>query len=40
MEEKFIEFMKDNRLSENTYTSYVIDVKLFKKYYKDSYGED
>lgn len=40
MEEKFIEFMKNNRLSENTYKSYISDIRLFKKYYIDSYGED
>ena len=40
MNEKFIEFMKDNGLSQNTYNSYATDIKLFEKYYKDSYGED
>ena len=36
---KFIEYMKNESMSENTYKSYVSDVKLFKKYYEDSYGE-
>lgn len=40
MEEKFIEFMKNKVLSENTYKSYASDVKMFKKYYIDSYGEE
>ena len=40
MEEKFISFLKDKGLSENTYNSYVSDIKIFKKYYFDSYGEE
>ena len=40
MQEKFIEYMKNNGLSENTYNSYASDVKIFKKYYEDSYGEE
>lgn len=40
MEEKFVEFMKNKGLSENTYKSYASDIRLFKKYYNDSYGED
>lgn len=40
MEEKFIEFMKDRGKQENTYSSYCSDIKLFKKYYQDSYGEE
>ena len=40
MEEKFIEYMKKQGLSENTYNSYANDVKIFKQYYEDSYGED
>ena len=40
MEEKFISFMINNRLSENTYKSYASDIKIFKKYYFDSYGEE
>lgn len=40
MEEKFIEFMKDRGKLENTYSSYYSDIKLFKKYYQDSYGEE
>lgn len=39
MQEKFIEFMKNNGLAENTYNSYASDIKLYKKYYIDSYGE-
>lgn len=39
MEEKFIEYMKEKGLSENTYNSYARDVKLFNDYYYDSYGE-
>ena len=39
MHEKFIEFMKENSLSENTYLSYASDIKLFEKYYEESYGE-
>lgn len=38
--DRFIEFMKNDGISENTYKSYASDVKLFKKYYEDSYGED
>ena len=40
MEEKFFNFINDNGLSENTCKSYVSDVKIFKKYYLDSYGEE
>lgn len=40
MNEKFIEFMKRQSLSENTYNSYASDVRIFKKYYMDSYGEE
>jgi len=40
MEEKFIEFMKKERLSENTYKSYASDIRIFEKYYMDSYGEE
>jgi len=40
MEKQFIEFMKNKGLSENTYNSYVSDIKIFKKYYEDSYGEN
>lgn len=40
MTEKFIEFMKDRGKQENTYSSYCSDIKLFKKYYQDSYGEE
>lgn len=40
MEEKFIDFMKNEGLSENTYNSYASDVKIFKQYYEDSYGEE
>ena len=40
MEERFIEFMKNNGLSKNTYESYASDIKFFKQYYYDSYGEE
>ena len=40
MQEKFIEYMKKQGLSENTYNSYATDVKIFKQYYEDSYGEN
>ena len=40
MEKEFIEFMKNEGLSENTYNSYASDVKIFKQYYRDSYGEE
>ena len=40
MLEDFKNFMIENKLSENTYKSYMLDVKLYIKYYKDSYGED
>ena len=40
MEERFIEFMKNNGLSKNTYESYASDIKFFKQYYFDSYGEE
>lgn len=40
MEEKFIEYMKNKGLSDNSYNSYASDIKFFKKYYYDSYGEN
>lgn len=40
MEEKFIEYMRENRLSENTISSYTTDVKLFIKYFKDQFDEE
>ena len=40
MIEKFIEFMKQEGLSENTYKSYASDIRIFEKYYFDSYGEN
>lgn len=40
MEKEFIKFMKNEGLSENTYNSYASDVKIFKQYYEDSYGEE
>ena len=39
MSEKFIEYLRNNGLAENTCNSYNKDVELFKKYYEDSYGE-
>lgn len=38
--EKFILYMKEQNISDNTCNSYANDVKLYKKYYKDSFGED
>ncbi len=40
MEEEFIKFMIENRLSENTYKSYANDLRIFKQYYFNSYGEE
>ena len=40
MLDKFIEYMKNEGLAENTCESYARDVKLFQKYYEDSYGEE
>ena len=40
MLEDFKKYMIKNKLSENTYKSYLLDVKLYINYYKDSYGED
>ena len=40
MLDKFIEYMKNEGMAQNTYESYVRDVKLFQKYYEDSYGEE
>ena len=40
MENKFDDFMKENRLSDNSRSSYLNDLKIFKKYYLDSYGEE
>lgn len=39
MSEKFIEYLRNNGLAENTCSSYNKDVELFKQYYEDSYGE-
>ena len=39
MIEEFIEFMKKDNISENTYMSYASDVKIYMKYYEDSYGD-
>ena len=40
MLDKFIEYMKNEGIAENTYKSYTSDIKLFQNYYKDSYGEE
>lgn len=40
MEKDFIEFMKNRGKLENTYGSYYSDIKMFKKYYYDSYNEE
>lgn len=39
MIDEFVEFMKKEGVSENTYMSYASDIKLFEQYYEDSYGE-
>lgn len=39
MIDKFIEYMKNEGMTENTYQSYASDIKLFQNYYEDSYGE-
>lgn len=38
--EKFILYMKEQNISDNTCNSYANDIKLYKKYYKDSFGKD
>ena len=40
MDDEFENFMKDNGLSDNSCSSYQSDIKIFKKYYLDSYGEE
>ncbi len=40
MHENFENYMKENGLSDNTCECYSRDLKLFEKYYFDSYGED
>ena len=40
MEERFLKFMQDKNLSENTYNSYANDIRLYKKYFFDSYGKE
>ena len=40
MLEDFKKYMIKNKLSENTYKSYLLDVNLYINYYKDSYGEE
>ena len=40
MLEDFKNYMIKNKLSENTYKSYLLDVNLYITYYKDSYGEE
>ena len=40
MLEDFKKYMIKNKLSENTYKSYLLDVNLYITYYKDSYGEE
>lgn len=39
MIEKFKEYLINLKLSENTYKSYIYDLKQYMKYYEDSYGE-
>lgn len=40
MLDNFIEYMKNDSISKNTYENYASDVEQFKKYYQDSYGEE
>ena len=40
MLDKFIDYMKNEGLAENTYQSYASDIKLFANYYENSYGEE
>ena len=40
MNEKFINFMKQNGYSDNTCEGYAREIRLFKNYYFDSYGEE
>lgn len=39
MLEDFKEYMINEKLSENTYNSYLFDINKYIKYYEDSYGE-
>ena len=39
MLDKFIEYMKNESMAQNTYESYARDIKLFQNYCEDSYGE-
>ena len=36
----FKKYVIENKLSDNTYSSYLSDTKQYIKYYEDSYGED
>ena len=36
----FEKYLKEQRLSENSCSSYISDIKQYEKYYRDSYGED
>ena len=40
MIDKFKDYMRELRLSQNSIDSYYSDVVLYEKYYKDSYGDD
>ncbi len=40
MIDKFKTYMLEEGLSQNTYNSYLKDIELFEKYYKDSYNEN
>ena len=40
MEDKFLQYMKNNSLSDNTCENYIRDIKQYKSYYYDSYGEE
>lgn len=39
MLEEFKKYMINDKLSENTYNSYLLDVKKYIQYYEESYGE-
>lgn len=40
MLENFKTYLINNKLSENSYNSYISDISLYIKYYEDSYGEN
>ena len=36
----FIEYMKENKLSDNTIQSYIYDITVFIKFFKEKYDEE